>query len=145
MKNILEERQTFYKDAMRKRLASDLAGLDNIELSHIEEIINAVALGCCLQKPRTFGKEIKTSEDFREVARVAPFEMFCIPVQAMAREQKKGRKIKNRIWYILGIFATIGPCPQTRARKSDHIERVYSPEELKSMVRSMGAFSDSDL
>lgn len=145
MKNILEERQTFWKNFMRNRLAGDLAGLDNVELNHIEEVINAVALGCCLQKPRMFGKEQMTSEDFREVARSASFETFCIPVQAMARELKKGRKIRNRIWYIMGIFATIGPVPQSRARRSDHKERVYTKEERKNAVRGIGTFSASDL
>lgn len=143
MRNILDERREFYKNQMRERFANDLKNLDNIELNHIEEVINAIALGCCLQKPRTFGNEIMTSEDFREIARVAPFEMFCIPVQAMAREQKKGRTIKNRIWYIMGIFATIGPQPQTRPRKSDHKERVYTQEELDSVLNR--SLSDFDL
>ena len=145
MKNILDERQTFWKNTMRTRLAGDLAGLDNVELNHIEEVINAVALGCCLQKPRMFGKEQMTSEDFREVARSAPFETFCIPVQAMARELKKGRAIRNRIWYIMGILATIGPVPRSRVRQSDHKERVYSREELRGIVRSIGDLSDFDL
>ncbi len=145
MKHILDERQTYWKNAMRTRLAGDLAELDNVERSHIEEVINAVALGCCLQKPRMFGKEKMTSEEFREVARVAPFEMFCIPVQAMAREKKKGREIRNRIWYIMGIFATIGPQPPSRVRQPDHKERVYSEKEIKSSVRNIETFSVSDL
>ncbi len=33
----------------------------------------------------------------------------------------------------------------TTPRASDHTERVYTPEELHSIVRSIGTFSDSDL
>lgn len=145
MKHILNERQEFWKTLIRERLMGELLELDNIEQCHIEEVINAIALGCCLQKPRTFGKEMMTSEDFRELARVATFETICIPAQALAREKEKGREIRNRIWYIMGVFASIGPQPQSHKRQSDHKERIYSSDELKSIVRSIGTFSVADL
>ena len=35
--------------------------------------------------------------------------------------------------------------PATATRTSDHTERVYTPEELHSIVRSIGSLSDADL
>lgn len=153
MKNIISERQQIYVNAMTQRFHKELQDLDDVERKCVDEVLKAISMGCCLKRPRVFaGKEI-TAFDFQQISRTIPYEFICVAVQALAAKAQKG-DLYNRVWYILGIVVQTSCTnkPVTRVarnsyqrRVSDHNEKIYSPEELHSIVLDMGMFSDADL
>lgn len=146
MKNILEERQKLYRDMIEKRFATKIESLDDVEKLLIGEAINALTLGCCLQKPRIFaGKEV-AAEDFRKIAKTTPYETLCVAVQALS----KAKNVHNRLWYLMGVFVQIccyEPRLSVQGKTKGHgySERTYTSEETRNVVTRVEDLSIEDL
>lgn len=154
MKNILDIRKQVYAESLRTRFKTELASLDSIERKLVNEAIDALALACCFQKPRSFAGELFSAEKFRSISRNISFETLCVAVQALAAAS---RRVKNRIWYILGVLVqakgsdSMVPkraCAYKNLKQSDKFDfpqRTYTQEDFNSIVTNIDDLTDKDL
>lgn len=129
--NTSEIYRNMYFNKLSQRFAEELQR-GEIENKILNEVFNACALGCSLQKPRKFGKDAFGGQDFREIADNAPFEIFAVAADALLC----GKDIKNRLWYVLGVLVQNR---QNRPRRAQvnvrgYTERVYTSEELRGCI-----------
>ena len=96
--------RAYYADQIRKRIESEPIQMseDPITQARISEVVNALALGCSLQRPRLFRKHMMTADDFRRIASDITLEEIAVAVNARI---KIGEKVENPTWYILGVLA----------------------------------------
>ena len=65
-------------------------------------MIEALALGCTLARPRQFGTRYMEAKDFRRIADKIDGNIVAVAVDALKKNEKT---VKNRVWYILGILS----------------------------------------
>ncbi len=68
----------------------------------INEVEDALAIGCMLARPRRFGIKEMSADDFQRIANKFDETICAVVVEAL---YKNGAKIKNRVFYILGVLA----------------------------------------
>ncbi len=106
MKNYAVESKQIYAEIIKYNLkrSYENAGIDfdvtSILMPKINEVIEALALGCVMSKPREFAGKSVTSADFQKIARAVDMEKIAVVVNALA----SAKSVKNRVFYILGTF-----------------------------------------
>lgn len=78
--------------------------VEPVFMSIFQEIFDAIAIGCTLQKPRRFNGRLMNATDFVRVADNFTYAKLCKVTDAL---YKNSDIIQNRIWYILGICSKI--------------------------------------
>ena len=149
MKQLTQERQAAYTRQMQDRLMPQLRKLDDVECRHVQEVINAIAMGCCLQRPRVFQGTAVSAEFFRKAAQVVSIDVLCVAVDALESAEKKSH-VHNRMWYLLGTIVRINPqAPsphrQRAAMRDGFIQRNYTKDELHSIVTDIDSLDESDI
>lgn len=96
----------YYSDRIKEALAKSYQG-NQAEFAppvrkRIDEVIEALALGCTLARPRAFRGRYMEAKDFRRIAEKMDGNIMAVAVDAL---QKNEAKVKNRLWYILGVLA----------------------------------------
>lgn len=71
-------------------------------LRRMDEVIEALALGCTLSRPRVFRGRYMEAKDFRRIADKLDGNIMAVAVDALKKNEKT---VKNRVWYILGILS----------------------------------------
>lgn len=96
--------RAFYVEQMRKRLSDEPCSPDQDTQSRIDEVVQALALGCTLRKPRFFRRSSRmmTAGDFQKIANKITMTQICIVVDAL---RSHSNSISNRTWYILAILS----------------------------------------
>ncbi len=94
----------YYKDIIKKAIKDEPISMDSITQARVEEVIDALALGCTLQKPRRMGSNYMAAESFRRIAHNIDGTQVAIACNALLRA---GDNVKNRCWYILGVLARL--------------------------------------
>lgn len=90
-----------YKSMIMARIES--MPEDSDELRRLNEVIDALALGCVLAKPRNFGGKLRDRNFFICLARtVVAGDLYAILRAVETYETKT--VIRNRMWYIMGCF-----------------------------------------
>lgn len=97
-----EMQRTYYAEQMRKALRNEPCSPDPVTQARIDEVVQALALGCTLRKPRMFRQRMMTAEDFQRIASKLTMAQVCIIVDALI---KHSSSITNRTWYILGMLS----------------------------------------
>jgi hypothetical protein len=67
-----------------------------------EMAVEALAVGCRLQRPRRFGARTVGAEDFARIAERVTVDQLAVVINALRAHQDS---VKNRIWYMLGIWS----------------------------------------
>ena len=150
MKTIINERQQYWTDFLHQRYLSDFKSLDEVERAHVDEVINAIACGCCWKNARVFQHKAVDAAFFQKLARLCPFNVICVAVEALAKADERGDVIYNRMWYILGTLVRIepqapNPHRQTKVMKDGYKQRQYTKEELRAIATDISTFSEADL
>ena len=101
-----ETQREWYGERIREALCKSYQG-NQAEFSppvqqRIDEVIEALALGCTLVRPRMFRGRYMEAKDFRRIADKIDGNIMAVAVDAL---QKNEKSVKNRIWYILGVLA----------------------------------------
>lgn len=101
-----ETQREWYCDRIREQFYKSYEGNQaNFEppvQRRIDEVIEALALGCTLARPRVFRGRYMEAKDFRRIADKLDGNIMAVAVDAL---QKNEKTVKNRIWYILGILS----------------------------------------
>lgn len=101
-----ETQREWYCDRIReqfyKSYEGNQASFEPPVLRRIDEVIEALALGCTLARPRMFRGHLMEAKDFRRIADKIDGNIMAVAVDAL---QKNEKTVKNRIWYILGVLA----------------------------------------
>lgn len=101
-----ETQREWYCDRIREQFYKSYEGNQaNFEppvQRRIDEVIEALALGCTLARPRVFRGRYMEAKDFRRIADKLDGNIMAVAVDAL---QKNEKTVKNRIWYILGVLA----------------------------------------
>lgn len=101
-----ETQREWYSEHIRATLDKSYQG-NQAEFSppvqrRIDEVIEALALGCTLARPRMFRGRYMEAKDFRRIADKMDGNIMAVAVDAL---QKNEKTVKNRLWYILGVLA----------------------------------------
>lgn len=135
----------YYADRIKLRLAADLRDLDVVQMGLVNEVTDALALGCTLAKPRRFDGELMSAQDFRQIADTLTFEGLAVAVQALTNN----RGIHNRLWYALGVLtrsrATKQRKSEARNSSKNFDERDYSAAECAQHVTGIDDITDDEL
>lgn len=101
-----ETQREWYCDRIReqfyKSYEGNQASFEPPVLRRIDEVVEALALGCTLARPRMFRSHLMEAKDFRRIAGKIDGNIMAVAVDAL---QKNEKTVKNRIWYILGILS----------------------------------------
>lgn len=101
-----ETQRGWYCDRIReqfyKSYEGNQASFEPPVLRRIDEVVEALALGCTLARPRMFRGHLMEAKDFRRIADKIDGNIMAVAVDAL---QKNEKTVKNRIWYILGVLA----------------------------------------
>lgn len=101
-----ETQREWYNDRIREKFYKSYNGNQaNFEppiLRRIDEVIEALALGCTLARPRVFSGHYMEAKDFRRIADKIDGNIVAVAVDALKKNEKT---VKNRVWYILGILS----------------------------------------
>ena len=101
-----ETQREWYCDRIReqfyKSYNGNQASFEPPLLRRIDEVIEALALGCTLARPRQFGTRYMEAKDFRRIADKIDGNIVAVAVDALKKNEKS---VKNRVWYILGILS----------------------------------------
>lgn len=101
-----ETQREWYCDRIReqfyKSYNGNQASFEPPLLRRIDEVIEALALGCTLARPRQFGTRYMEAKDFRRIADKIDGNIVAVAVDALKKNEKT---VKNRVWYILGILS----------------------------------------
>ena len=101
-----ETKREWYRDRIReqfyKSYNGNQASFEPPLLRRIDEVIEALALGCTLARPRQFGTRYMEAKDFRRIADKIDGNIVAVAVDALKKNEKT---VKNRVWYILGILS----------------------------------------
>lgn len=101
-----ETQREWYCDRIReqfyKSYEGNQASFEPPVLRRIDEVVEALALGCTLARPRMFRGHLMEAKDFRRIADKIDGNIMAVAVDAL---QKNEKSVKNRIWYILGILS----------------------------------------
>lgn len=101
-----ETQREWYCDRIReqfyKSYEGNQASFEPPVLRRIDEVVEALALGCTLARPRMFRGRYMEAKDFRRIADKLDGNIMAVAVDAL---QKNEKTVKNRIWYILGILS----------------------------------------
>ena len=101
-----ETQREWYCDRIReqfyKSYEGNQASFEPPVLRRIDEVVEALALGCTLARPRMFRGRYMEAKDFRRIADKLDSNIMAVAVDAL---QKNEKTVKNRIWYILGVLA----------------------------------------
>lgn len=101
-----ETQREWYCDRIReqfyKSYEGNQASFEPPVLRRIDEVVEALALGCTLARPRMFRGHLMEAKDFRRIADKIDGNIMAVAVDAL---QKNEKTVKNRIWYILGVLA----------------------------------------
>lgn len=90
-----------YKEMIKARIEDMPEDAD--ELRRLNEVIDALALGCVLAKPRNFGGKMRDRNFFIALARtVLAGDLYAVLRAVETYETKV--VIRNRVWYIMGCF-----------------------------------------
>lgn len=102
---VQEMQRTHYAERIRERIKDEPCSDDPITQAKVNEVIQALALGCSLQRPRRFRGRYMTADDFRRIADKISLNEIAVAVNAIIEKDRKGEKVENPIWYILGVLA----------------------------------------
>ena len=85
---------------------------------------------------------------FQNIARVCPFNVICVAVEALAKADERGDVIYNRMWYILGTLVRIepqapNPHRQRITMRNGFRERQYTKEEFNSIITDIDTLRDA--
>lgn len=101
-----ETKREWYRDRIReqfyKSYNGNQASFEPPLLRRIDEVIEALALGCTLARPRQFGTRYMEAKDFRRIADKIDGNIVAVAVDALKKNEKT---VKNRVWYVLGILS----------------------------------------
>ncbi len=101
-----ETKREWYCDRIReqfyKSYNGNQASFEPPLLRRIDEVIEALALGCTLARPRQFGTRYMEAKDFRRIADKIDGNIVAVAVDALKKNEKT---VKNRVWYILGVLS----------------------------------------
>ncbi len=108
--SIKEERRIYYAEKVadvieeenRRRFGAKFPPVEPVFYEIFQEVFDAIAVGCTLQKPRVFNGRTMSATDFIRVADNFTYAKLCKVTDAL---YKNSDKIHNRLWYILGIVS----------------------------------------
>ena len=97
-----EMQRSYYAAQMRNALRNEPCSPDAVTQARIDEVVQALALGCTLRKPRMFRNRLMTAGDFQRIAGKITMTQVCVVVDALIKHKNN---ISNRTWYILGMLS----------------------------------------
>ncbi len=100
-----DQQRAHYTEQIRLKIKDQPCSSDPVTQAHVNEVVQALALGCSLQRPRRFRGKYMTADDFRRIADHISLNEIAVAVNAMVAKKKKGETIDNPTWYILGVLA----------------------------------------
>lgn len=100
-----DQQRAHYTAQIRLKIKDQPQSSDPVTQDHINEVVSALALGCSLQRPRRFRGKYMTADDFRRIADNISLNEIAVAVNAKVVKEKKGEKIDNPTWYLLGVLA----------------------------------------
>ncbi len=148
-----QAQEKIYKDIIYNNYHKDPASkdVDSVLHARVDEVIDALALGCTLAKPRRFGMNIVTAEDFRSIARKFDSTICAVACDALYDNEAN---VRNRKFYLLGVLArfrdTINPKdvrykPIKNHNTCMYPERRYTQDELASYITNINDLTDDDI
>lgn len=97
-----KEQTAHFIKQIRETIAYEPCAHDEITQARISEVIEVLALGCTLQRPRTFRGQQMTADDFIKIAKHITLSKIAVAVNSMI---KNSATIQNRTWYIMGVLS----------------------------------------
>lgn len=90
-------------EAINKRLAADWPEPVPEQFRPAAAMaVEALAIGCQLQRPRTFQGRTVGADDFLRIAERVTLDRLILVINAFLAHQAT---VQNRIWYMLGIWS----------------------------------------
>ncbi len=101
-----QESREYFKNLIFQNLQKSLSVPFNayppVTQKAVHEVVDALAIGCTITRPRTFGGKEMTAKEFQAIAAVFDETKCSIAVDALHRNKDY---VKSRCWYILGVLA----------------------------------------
>lgn len=141
-----QAQEQIYKEIIYKNYNQDPASqnIDPVLQTQVDEVIDALALGCTLARPRRFGNNLITAEDFRSIARKFNSTICAVACDALYDNKNT---VRNRTFYVLGILARFRDTDNPRdvryiPTRWGYNQRIYSKNQIESCITNIEDITD---
>ncbi|MEG1663260.1 MAG: hypothetical protein RR338_04670 [Clostridia bacterium] len=148
MDKMTETQMTSFYNRICAKLSTEQLSSDEATQCAIDEAVHALALGCVLRRPRQFGADTMSAQDFIFIADNINAGRIMFVVRTVANNKSY---INNRAWYILGLFvhsrnkqfaATTKAALPKKYAQQNFDERSYTANDFADIVTPICKLKD---